>query len=480
MTDTSPRYRILESLGKGGMGEVFLAEDTALDRKVALKFLAEALESDPQARERFQREARSAAALDHPFICKIYEVTETDARLCIAMEYVIGETLQMRMEREALPVRRIVEIATEVAEALEEAHKHRIVHRDLKPANVMLTEQGHVKVMDFGLAKHFGGGPSDSDASSDRVTQSGVWVGTPAYMSPEQIRGDEVDSRSDIFSFGTVLYELLACAHPFRRETSVQTMSAILEDEPSAAEGRVREMPDGMRIALRKMLAKAPADRYQSLGDVRADIGRLSDVAFRPGLIVDAVSEATPLPTPSRRASFVGREAELGELRRALDGAIDGHGSVVLVGGEPGIGKTRLTEQVVAEARRRGCLTLVGHCYETEGTPSYIPFIELLERTAKIVPHEAFREALGDAAPEIAKMMPELRQIFPTIPEPLELPPDKQRRFLFNAFQEFLERATRVTPIVNVLEDLHWGDEPTLLLMQHLAQQVASLPFRAR
>ena len=430
MTTVPQRYRIIEILGKGGMGEVFLAEDTALDRKVALKFLPEALESDPQARERFQREARSAAALDHPFICKIYEVTETDARPCIAMEYVIGETLQTRIEREAIPLRRIVEIATEGAEALEEAHKHRIVHRDLKPANVMLTDQGHVKVMDFGLAKQLRSGESDSDASSDRVTQSGVWVGTPAYMSPEQIRGEKVDSRSDIFAFGTVLYELLAGTHPFRRETPVQTMSAILADEPSSTDGRLTEMPDGMRMALRKMLAKAPADRYQSLGEVRTDIGRLSDVAFRSGLVVDAVSEATPVPTPSRRASFVGREAELAELRRALDGAINGHGSVVLIGGEPGIGKTRLTEQVVTEARARGSLTLVGHCYETEGTPSYIPFVEILERSAKIVPREAFREALGEAAPEIARMMPELRRIFPDISEPLELPPDQQRRFL--------------------------------------------------
>ena len=181
----SPRYRIVSTLGKGGMGEVFLADDTQLERKVALKFLPEALERDPQARERFQREAKSAAALDHPFICKIYEVTEADGRPCIAMEYVVGETLEARLERGRLKLREVVALGTEVAEALEEAHGHRIVHRDLKPANIMLTG-GHVKVMDFGLAKRLGDGEAGSDASSGGLTQSGMWVGTPAYMSPEQ------------------------------------------------------------------------------------------------------------------------------------------------------------------------------------------------------------------------------------------------------------------------------------------------------
>ena len=458
------------------MGEVFLADDTQLERKVALKFLPEALERDPQARERFQREAKSAAALDHPFICKIYEVTEADGRPCIAMEYVVGETLEARVERGRLKLREVVAIGTEVAEALEEAHGHRIVHRDLKPANIMLTG-GHVKVMDFGLAKRLGDGQAGSDASSGGLTQSGMWVGTPAYMSPEQVRGEKVDSQSDIFAFGTVIYELLVGEHPFRRDTPVQTMNAILEHEPSSADDRLSEMPDTVRLALRKMLAKAPADRYSSIADVRSDIGELSNITPLSGRQTRPSADATPVPTPIRRASFVGRESELAELRQALDPLVAGQGSVVLIGGEPGVGKTRLTEQFVAEARARGCLTFVGHCYETEGTPSYIPFIETLERSARLVPRAAFRESLGDAASELARLMPELRRIFDDIPAPIELPPDQQRRYLFNAYQEFMERATRVMPIVMVLEDLHWGDDPTLLLLQHLAQQVSMMSF---
>ena len=476
MNSAPARYRIVGTLGKGGMGEVFLADDTQLERKVALKFLPEALERDPQARERFQREAKSAAALDHPFICKIYEVTEADGRPCIAMEYVVGETLEARVERGRLKLREVVAIGTEVAEALEEAHGHRIVHRDLKPANIMLTG-GHVKVMDFGLAKRLGDGQAGSDASSGGLTQSGMWVGTPAYMSPEQVRGEKVDSQSDIFAFGTVIYELLVGEHPFRRDTPVQTMNAILEHEPSSADGRLSEMPDTVRLALRKMLAKAPADRYSSIADVRSDIGELSNITPLSGRQTRPSADATPVPTPIRRASFVGRESELAELRQALDPLVAGQGSVVLIGGEPGVGKTRLTEQFVAEARARGCLTFVGHCYETEGTPSYIPFIETLERSARLVPRAAFRESLGDAASELARLMPELRRIFDDIPAPIELPPDQQRRYLFNAYQEFMERATRVMPIVMVLEDLHWGDDPTLLLLQHLAQQVSMMSF---
>ena len=345
----SPRYRIAGTLGKGGMGEVFLADDTQLDRKVALKFLPEALERDPQARERFQREAKSAAALDHPFICKIYEVTETDGRPCIAMEYVVGETLQARLEREGLKLREVVAIGTEVAEALEEAHRRGIVHRDLKPANIMLTG-GHVKVMDFGLAKQVGAGPSGSDASSAQLTQSGMWVGTPAYMSPEQVRGEKVGRQSDIFAFGTLIYESLVGEHPFRRDTPVQTMNAILEYEPSSAGGRLSELPDTVRLTLRKMLAKAPADRYSSIVDVRSDIGELSNVTPSLQRAATAVADATPVPTPTRRASFVGRETELAELRPALDRLVAGQGSVVLIGGEPGVGKTRLTEQFVADA----------------------------------------------------------------------------------------------------------------------------------
>ena len=178
MPDT-PRYRVLHSLGKGGMGEVFLADDTQLGRKVAIKFLVDGATNDSRALERLHREARSAAALDHPYICKIHEITEVDGRTGIVMEHVSGETLQAELARTPLSPKRALEIAGEVAEALEESHRKRVVHRDLKPANVMLTKQGHVKVMDFGLAKQVGVGSSDEQTTGS-LTDPGTRVGTPA------------------------------------------------------------------------------------------------------------------------------------------------------------------------------------------------------------------------------------------------------------------------------------------------------------
>jgi class 3 adenylate cyclase/tetratricopeptide (TPR) repeat protein len=187
--------------------------------------------------------------------------------------------------------------------------------------------------------------------------------------------------------------------------------------------------------------------------------------------------ETATAPALLERTPFVGRKAERAELRRCLDRATRGQGALVMIGGEPGVGKTRLAEELAAEARQRGLLSLTGHCYEMEGAPPYIPFVEILEATARIVLREAFREALGDAAPEVAKLMPELRRLFPDIAVPLELPPEQERRYLFNCMHEFMERAGRAQPLFLVLEDLHWADDSTLLLLQHIAQRLHEMPL---
>ena len=485
MTTAPSRYRILQPLGKGGMGEVFLADDTQLGRKVAVKFLTEALEADATARERLHREARSAAALDHPYICKIHEIAEVDGRTGIVMEHLSGETLQASLARGPVSPPRALEIATEIAEALDEAHRHRLVHRDLKPANVMLTEQGHIKVMDFGLAKavESASGPIDNAETIAPITESGVRIGTPGYMAPEQLLGVQADARSDIFAFGIVLYEMLAGVHPFHRTSQSGTMAAILRDPPPVTQYQ-GALPESAKTMLDRLLAKEPERRHQSFAEVLAALQQLrNEVSGVASMTSTTPAKARVAPelagetTGPTRTPYVGRETERAEIRRLLEQAVTGHGATVLVGGEPGVGKTRFTEELVREARERGCLTLVGHCYETEGQPPFIPFVEILERSAKIADRATFREALGDAAPEVAKIAPELRRLFPDIPAPLELPPDQQRRFLFNAYQAFTERSARLMPIVLVLEDLHWADEPTVLLMQHLAQNLAPLPL---
>jgi len=458
------------------MGEVFLADDTQLGRKVAIKFLTEALENDPTARERLHREARSAAALDHPFICKIHEIAEIDGRTGIVMEHVPGETLQALLTRSPPRMARALEIAGEIAEALETAHQRRVVHRDLKPSNVMLTEQGRVKVMDFGLAKPMpsvdAGEAGVSDAETiGPLTGSGVRVGTPGYMSPEQLLGGEADARSDIFAFGVLLYELLAGRHPFARTSPSSTMAAVLRETPTPIAQHTAQVSTSTQVTMGRLLAKEPADRYQSFSDVRVDLRRLRD----------ETSSLTPVPAASDAAGtqglgwprYVGREAEQAELARLLDRAIAGQGGLVFVGGEPGVGKTRIAEELLKQARQRGCLAQTGHCYEMEGTPPFIPFVELVERSARVVPRVAFREALGDAASEVARLVPELRQLFPDLPPPVELPPDQQRRYLFNNFLAFIERGARATPNVLLVDDLHWADESTLTLLQHLAPHFA-------
>lgn len=445
------------------MGEVYLARDPRLDRRVAIKLLPGRLIDDAIARERLRREALAAAALDHPFICKIYEVGEDGGSLFFVMEYVRGETLFARMRAGRMALPEALRIAGEIAEAIEEAHANRFVHRDLKPNNIIVTPQGHVKVMDFGLVTRV---ERDGLASGEAPLTAGDAIsGTLEYMSPEQATGGLVDHRSDLFAFGIMLAELVNGRHPFQRNSPLETLTAILRDPPDLAAAEGSHVPAGLVVLIRRLLAKSPEERHASMREVRADMAGLAGArSAEPKQGIDAGS---PL---------IGREEERAGLLRLLDAALAGHGSLALISGEPGIGKTRLTRAIQAEAVRRGCVALTGHCYEMEGAPPYMPFIEMLEYGARALPPASFRHALGDAAPEIAKLMPELRRIFPDIPPAIQLPPEQQRRFLFNAYREFVERGARVTPFVVVFEDLHWADESTLLLLHHLVQTVASVP----
>ena len=457
-------YRIEGLLGVGGMGEVYLAHDPRLDRRVAIKLLPMRFLADPVAHERLRREARAAAALDHPFICKVFEVGEDGDALFCVMEYVRGDTLFERLRAGRMGLPEALRIAGEIAEAVEEAHDNRFVHRDLKPSNIMLTPQGHVKVMDFGLAKRVDFGEGSSEEK--QPTTGNALSGTPQYMSPEQATGGRVDHRSDLFSFGIILSELVNAKHPFQRTSSLETMAAILRDPPDLAAAEGSGVPAGLVVLIRRLLAKSPDERYGSMREVRADMVRLADAPE---------AEDTDKST-ARRIPVIGRDEERAALLRMLGAAMTGHGALTLVSGEPGIGKTHLARAILAEAARRGCFAVTGHCYEMEGAPPFVPFVEMLEYGARTLPRASFRDGLGEAAPEVAKLMPELRRLFPDIPPGIELPPEQQRRFMFNAYREFVERGARLTPLVAVFEDLHWADESTLQLLQHLVQTVTSMP----
>jgi serine/threonine protein kinase/tetratricopeptide (TPR) repeat protein len=286
--DRVKHYEILKLIGKGGMGEVYLAQDTVLDRKVAIKFLPESIKEDSKSKDRFLREAKAAAALDHPFICKIYETGKINGNAFIAMEYVEGKTLRDKLEEQPLSLRDSTRIALEIVEALETAHEKGIVHRDLKPDNIMLTPQGHVKVMDFGLAKRIlpGGGALEKTLTQATFTEQGTIMGTLAYMSPEQARGEIVDNRSDIFSFGVLLHEMISGESPFSRPTPAETLSAILRDPPPPVSIKPKTVNPSIDRILQKSLAKDPTERYQKISDLSLDIRNIeTETAVGPHVL---------------------------------------------------------------------------------------------------------------------------------------------------------------------------------------------------
>jgi serine/threonine protein kinase len=456
------RYEVRELLGEGGRKRVYLTRDSLLDREVAFALIkTEGL--DEAGRERVQREARAMGRLGtHPNVVSVFDLGDDEGRPFIVTELMAGGDVEGLLEdadEHRLPLERALELATDVCQGLAFAHEQRIVHRDLKPGNVWLTPDGRAKIGDFGLAVAL---------DRSRLTQAGTMVGTVSYMPPEQALGGEVGPRSDLYSLGAMLYELVCGRPPFLGDESVAIIGQHLNTPPVSPSWHREDCPQALEALILRLLEKDPTKRPESAEEVEealAAIRTSEESRVEP-------APPTPVQDPLYRRVFVGREQELGQVKDAFDQAFSGEGSLVMVAGEPGIGKTALCEQLSTYVSLRGGKTLVGHSYE-EGSLSlpYLAFVEALRSYVLAREPEGLEMDLGTGAADVARIVSEVRDRLEVELRPAGDPQDDRFRLL-QAVAAFLANASSAQPLLVVLEDLHWADTGTLELLQHVARNL--------
>lgn len=452
------RYELLSFLGEGAKKRVHLARDTRLNREVAIAFI----KSHGLDLVRVRREAEAMGRLgDHSNIVTVHDVQEDGDHVYLVCQYMAGGDVERRLaqaEGHRLSIDEALTITEQLCDALTHAHNHGIIHRDLKPGNVWISADGSVQLGDFGLAVAL---------NRTRITQDGSMVGTATYMPPEQAVGGRVTAASDLYSLGAMLYEMLVGRPPFLGDDSVAVISQQLNTRPVAPSWHNGEVRPELEALVLELLEKTPAARPQSAAEVRERIQMVRDAPELP-------EAARPAVQPGRRGpqAFVGRTVELDKLQRAVDQTLGGHGSLVMLAGEPGIGKTRLAQRVGEYGGLRGAQMLLGQCHETEGGIPYLPFVEALRHHVLERPDDDLREQLGSAAPVVARIVSEITQRFPDVQPAPRGDPEEDRKRLFDAVSTFLINASKATPLILVLDDLHWADRPTLAMLQHLARRL--------
>jgi tetratricopeptide (TPR) repeat protein len=452
------RYRIDSLLGEGGMGAVYRAHDAVLDRDVALKLLS-AGPADGEGRKRMLHEARAAAALNHPHIVSVYDTGEADGVPFVVMELVPGGSLA---GRGPLPVPQLIEVGLQLCKALEHAHAHGVVHRDLKPENILIAHDGDplvTKLSDLGVALSVRG---------TRITLEGAIVGTASYLAPEQALGQPVDGRTDLYALGVVLYELAIGRLPFTGDDALIVISQHLHAPVVPPRTYRADLPAALEGVILRLMAKSPADRFASAADVGEVLAALEP---DDGAADEPAAEARVLELLAR-GRIVGRGPELQQLRQLWSRAMEGKGHLVLLSGEPGVGKTRLAREIVVMAQLNGAEVMHGGCYEYEATTPYLPFVEALRHWVHEQTPEALRARLGPLAPELARLAPEIEaKLGPQPPGPA-LAPQEERLRLFDHVARLFQGLARERGLLLVLDDLHWADHGTLTLLQYLMRNL--------
>jgi predicted ATPase len=458
-------YEIESLLGRGGMGRVYKARQVSLDRPVALKFLPQECTRDPMWLERFRREARTASALNHPHICTIYDTGEVAGRPFLSMELIEGKTLE-EFVGQRRPVEELARLFGQAAKALAAAHAAGVVHRDLKPANLMVRHDGIVKVLDFGLARRLPGAKARRPGQDAKSTDPGTRVGTLLYMSPEQARAERVDTATDIFSLGLVLYELATGQHPFSADSEVEVLQAIVAHAPVPPARLNPEVPAALDAFIQAMLAKDPRLRPTAL-EVEAALNQLTMKAPR-GFGGRRGVQGRP-PT-------VGRKEEWAALRAAYEEAAAGHGLVLCVTGEPGLGKTTLVENFLDEllTDNHSCCLAHGRCSERlAGAEGYLPFLEALDSLLHGEGGAAAAQTMKLLAPTWYVQLVPMAADDPSLVRVLADAKDASQERRKREFAAFLEEIARQSPLVVFLDDIHWADPSSVDLLTYLGHKCA-------
>ena len=462
------------------MGQVYRAEDTKLGRYVALKLLAPEATRDQTAKRRLLGEAQSASVLNHPNIVTIYAIEEADDVDFIVMEFVEGETLTSYLALNgALPVTSLLDVGIQIAEALDAAHSVGIIHRDIKPSNILMTPKGIVKVTDFGLAKMVRLNTDEIDREAltlaANLTGPGIVLGTAAYMSPEQTRGEALDARSEIFSLGTVLYEAATRTRAFTGPSVLAIMHSIAAIDPPLPSKLRPELPREFDLIVERALAKDKMRRYASAGEMADALRslRASTTGTWAGIpiVYDADLIDRSLP------SFVGREPEMRKLEGLLKQAIEGTGRIVFITGEPGIGKTSLSDEFLRRARKQqtGLLISRGRCVEQYGTgEAYLPFLDAMGELLQAPGRERIAAIMRTYAPTWCMELPTAFASSGSLEKLQQETIGATKERMMREMGDALGMLATASPVVLLLEDLHWADPSSVDLLRHLSQRIGT------